>query len=158
MPESMRLSPRGFTVRLSRTKTTGPGKVHGQVHAFIHRSITLTGLDWLDEGMRLFRHESAEYLRDYLVPAPSGDWGTVRKKLVGPPQLANYFRMVLQSLGTPKFENGKWRLNVRMELVPMELSLYWTGHSARHFLLQVLAAIGCAKPDRDVWGDGLLVV
>ena len=152
MPESMRLSPRGFTVRLSRTKTTGPGKVHGQVHAFIHRSITLTGVDWLDEGMQLFRHESAEYPRDYLVPAPSRDWGTMRKKLVEPPQLANYFRMVLQSLGTPKFEDGKWRLNVRMELVPMDLSLYWTGHSARHFLPQVSAAIGCSKPDRDFLG------
>lgn len=152
MPETMRLSPRGFSVRMSRTKTTGPGKIHGQVHAFVHRSITLTGHDWMEEGLQLFNHESAIFPRDYLVPAPTADWHAMRKKLVEPPQLANYFRMVLQMLGTPKFEDGKWRVNANMELVPAELSLFWKGHSARHFLPQASAAIGCDKHDRDFLG------
>ena len=107
MPETMRLSPRGFSVRMSHTKTTGPGKIHGQVHAFVHRSITLTGHDWMEEGLQLLRHESAIFPRDYLVPAPTADWHAMRKKLMEPPQLANYFKMVLQMLGTPKFEDGR---------------------------------------------------
>ena len=152
MPETMRLSPRGLSVRMSRTKTTGPGKVHGQVHAFVHRSITLTGHDWIDEGMQLFRHDTAIFPRDYLVPAPTENWQAMRKKLVEPPQLSNYFRMVLQMLGTPKFEDGRWRVNASMELVPVELSLFWKGHSPRHFLPQTSAAIGCDKHDRDFLG------
>ncbi|CAL1141183.1 unnamed protein product [Cladocopium goreaui] len=137
---------------MSRTKTTGPGKVHGQVHAFVHRSITLTGHDWIDEGMQLFRHDTAIFPRDYLVPAPTENWQAMRKKLVEPPQLSNYFRMVLQMLGTPKFEDGRWRVNASMELVPVELSLFWKGHSPRHFLPQTSAAIGCDKHDRDFLG------
>eukprot|EP00435_Cladocopium_sp_Y103_P016219 s4687_g4.t1 len=152
MPETMKLSPRGFSVRMSKTKTTGPAKAHGQVHAFVHRSITLSGHDWLEEGMQLFRHETAVFPRDYLVPAPTERWNAMRKKLVEPPQLANYFRMVLQRLGTPKHEDGRWRVNSSMELVPTELSLLWKGHSARHFLPQASAAIGCDKHDRDFIG------
>ena len=55
-------------------------------------------------------------------------------------------------LGTPKFEDGEWRFNVRMEHVPIDLTLFWTGHSARHFLPQVSATIGRAKPDRGCLG------
>eukprot|EP00435_Cladocopium_sp_Y103_P035770 s3778_g9.t1 len=152
MPETMKLSPRGFSVRMSKTKTTGPGKCHGQVHAFIHRSITLTGHDWVEEDMQLFRHETAVFPRDYLVPSPTEGWHAMRKKLVEPPQLANYFRMVLQMLGTPKYEDGKWRVNPNMELVSVEMSLFWKGHSPRHFLPQVSAAIGCDRHDRDFLG------
>ena len=90
--------------------------------------------------------------RDYLVPAPTENWQAMRKKLVEPPQLSNYFRMVLQMLGTPKFEDGRWRVNASMELVPAELSLFWKGHSPRHFLPQASAAIGCDKHDRDFLG------
>ena len=38
------------------------------------------------------------------------------------------------------------------ELVPTELSLFWKGHSPRHFLPQASAAIGCDKQDRDFLG------
>ena len=37
LPESLRLSSRGLSVRLGRTKATGPGKLHGQVWAFVDR-------------------------------------------------------------------------------------------------------------------------
>ena len=152
MPETMRLSPRGFSLKMARTKTTGPGKIHGQIHVFVHRSVTLTGHDWIEEGMQLFRSDTAVFPRDYLVPAPTGNWQAMSKKLVEPPQLANYFRMVLQMLGTPKFEDGRWRTNAHMELVPTELSLFWKGHSPRHFLPQAAASIGCDKHDRDFLG------
>ena len=60
--------------------------------------------------------------------------------------------MVLQGLGTPKFEDGEWRVNQSMELVPLNLSLYWSGHSPRHVMSQASASIGCAKDDRDFLG------
>ena len=151
-PESLRLSSKGFSMRMARTKTTGPGKLHGQIFAFVRRDVSLTGRDWLYDGLELFKHESANYPRDYLVPSPSENWTAFRKKLLEPPQLANYFRMVLQGLGTPKFEDGEWRVNQSMELVLLNMSLYWSGHSPRHVMSQASASIGCAKDDRDFLG------
>ena len=123
-PETLRLSNRGFSMRMARTKTTGPGKLHGQIFAFVRRDVSLTGKDWT----------------------------SFRRKLLEPPQLANYFRMVLQGLGTPKFEDGEWRVNQSMELVPLNMSLFWSGHSPRHVMSQASASIGCAKDDRDFLG------
>ena len=45
LPQSMKLSRRGLTVRLARTKTTGPGKLHGQCHAYVNSRCSITGLD-----------------------------------------------------------------------------------------------------------------
>ena len=71
------------------------------------RSLHLSGemwRDWLYEGLELFKHKSAKFPRDYLAPSPSENWSAFRRKLLEPPQLANYFRMVLQGLRTPKHE------------------------------------------------------
>ena len=109
-------------IEMARTKTTRPGKLHGQIFAFVRRDVSLTGRDWLFDGLELFKHESANYPRDYLVPSPSENWTSFRRKLLlEPPQLANYFRMVLQGLGTPKFEDGEWPVNQSMELVPLNM-------------------------------------
>lgn len=43
-------------------------------------------------------------------------------------------------------------MNANMEFIPAELSLFWKGHSARHFLPQASAGIGCDKHDRDFLG------
>ena len=53
LPDTMKLSKRGFSCRLSRTKTTGPGKLHGQVAVFVRRDISLSGYDWLGTGLEL---------------------------------------------------------------------------------------------------------
>lgn len=152
LPESLKLSTRGLTVRLARTKTTGSDKLHGQISAFVARDISITGHDWLLDGVQMFKDESAMFPRDYLVPAPNAAFTGFRKKLVEPAQLANYFRMVLQKLCTPVFQDDVWRTNVRMELVPEALALMWSGHSARHVLPQAAAGIGIPKSDRDFLG------
>jgi len=73
LPQSMKLSRRGLTVRLARTKTTGPGKLHGQCHAYVNSRCSITGLDWLTEGFLLWQADTLCYPRDYLVPHPSAD-------------------------------------------------------------------------------------
>lgn len=152
LPESLKVSTRGLTVKLSRTKTTGSDKLHGQVAAFVARDVSITGHDWLLEGPGLFKHESGLFPRDYLVPAPNEEWTGFRRKLVEPPQLANFFRMVLQKLKVPLFQDGVWRFNEQMELIPEAMTLFWTGHSARHVLPQAAASIGVDKADRDFLG------
>ena len=96
--------------------------------------------------------ESFVFPRDYLVPAHNDAWDGFYPKLVEPPALSNLMRMVLGKLGTPRFQDGIWRTNKAMLLVPGDLLLFWTGHSARHFLNQAALALGVPKERRDYLG------
>ena len=109
LPETLKVSKRGFTGRLARTKTSGPGKLHGQLPIFIRREISLTGHDWLATGMEFTKLDSFIFPRDYLVPAHNDAWDGFYPKLVEPPALSNLIRMVLGRLGTPRFQDGIWR-------------------------------------------------
>ena len=152
LPETMKLSKRGFSCRLSRTKTTGPGKLHGQVAVFVRRDATLSGYDWLGTGLELTSHESFQYKRDYLVPAPNAAFDGFVPKIVEPPSLSISIRIVLGRLGTPKFQDGYWRVNMSMLLAPGDVLLFWTGHSPRHFLNQAALALNISKERRDFLG------
>eukprot|EP00435_Cladocopium_sp_Y103_P067033 s408_g29.t1 len=152
LPETLRVSKRGLTAKLSRSKTSGPGKLHGQLAIFVHRSVSLTGLDWIGAGKDITLMDSFIYPRDYLVPFHSDSWGGFYPKLVEPPALANFFRIVLGKLGTPKYQDGAWRTNNAMLLVPGDLLLFWTGHSPRHFLNQAALSLGVPKERRDYLG------
>ena len=66
--------------------------------------------------------------------------------------MANYFRIVLGKLGTPRFQDGYWRQNKAMDLVPGAMLLFWSGHSPRHFLTQAAASLGVDKTKRDFLG------
>ena len=152
LPETLKVSKRGFTARLARTKTSGPGKLHGQLPIFIHRSITLTGLDWLQTGLEFTALDSFIFPRDYLVPDHNDAYDGFYPKILEPPALANLMRRVLGKLGTPRFQDGAWRTNMAMLLVPGDLLLFWTGHSPRHFLNQAALALGVPKERRDYLG------
>ena len=155
LPETMKLSRRGFTARLARTKTSGPGRLHGQLPIFVHREVTLTGLDWMAMGMRFAGLDSFIYPRDYLVPFHNESWNGFYPKLVEPPALANFMRMVLGKLGTPKHQDGAWRTNQAMLLAPGDLLLFWTGHSPRHFLNQAALALGTQRRRETILAGGL---
>ena len=152
LPETLKVSKRGFTARLAKTKTTGPGKLHGQLPIFVHWEVSLTGHDWLATGMDFIRLESFLFPRDYLVPAHNDAWDGFYPKLVEPPALANLMHKVLGKLGSPRFQDGVWRTNMAMSLVPGDLLLFWTGHSPRHFLNQAALALGTPKERRDYLG------
>ena len=152
LPETLKISRRGFTARLARTKTSGPGKLHGQLPIFVRRETSLTGHDWLATGFEFTRMDSFLFPRDYLVPAHNDAWDGFFPKLIEPPALSNLMRMVLGKLGTPRFQDGIWRTNKAMLLVPGDLLLFWTGHSARHFLNQAALALGVPKERRDYLG------
>ena len=102
--------------------------------------------------MLSMQRDDMKYPRDYLTPGPSKDFSGFIPKIVEPPGLANYFRMVLSRLCTPRFAEGRWTLSEQLLLVPQTLNLFWTGHSARHFATQTAAAIGVDKEKRDYLG------
>ena len=151
-PETVRLSTRGLSFRLSRTKTSGPGRLHGAIHGFVARDISITGEDWMTSGILALQRDDMKFPRDYLIPGPAKSYSGFIPKVVEPPELANYFRMVLSRLPTPRFHDGKWISNEQLCLVPETTNLFWTGHSARHFATQAAAAIGIGKERRDYLG------
>ena len=152
MPETVRLSNRGLTLRMARTKTTGGAKPHGPICAFVSKGITLSGHDWLLEGYQMLQREDMLFPRDYFIPTPSKDWNSFRNKIMEPPAMTNFFRIVMGRLGTPRFQDGVWRQNSAMDLAPEPLLLFWTGHSPRHFLTQAAASLGVDKTRRDFLG------
>jgi transcription elongation factor Elf1 len=152
MPESVRLSNRGLTLRMARTKTTGGAKLHGPICAFVARDISISGYDWLIEGFQMLQREDLMFPRDYFIPTPGKDWTLFKNKILEPPSMANYFRIVLGKLGTPRFQDGFWRQNKAMDLVPGAMLLFWSGHSPRHFLTQAAASLGVDKTKRDFLG------
>ena len=151
-PQSIKLTTQGFLARLLRSKTTGPGKRHGALDVFIERSCSLTGVDWLQVGVNMLLEPELQFERDYMIPLPSKGWTGTRKHLAQPRDLSNFMRIVIQGLGTPRREGSGWRLNERMELVPGQLCMFWTGHSARHVLTQITASIGVSKEERNYLG------
>ena len=70
------------------------------------------------------------------------------------PDVANHIRMLLKRLGTPKLDTGTgaWRWNRIMDLVPDELALYFSGHSARHVLPSICLAIGVHREEQNFLG------
>ena len=52
-PESLKLSQVGLRFVLKKTKTSGPGRKVGELHAFVARTVGLSGYDWLGEGYKL---------------------------------------------------------------------------------------------------------
>ncbi|CAL1139486.1 unnamed protein product [Cladocopium goreaui] len=122
------------------------------VAVFVRRDVTLSGYDWLGTGLELTSHESFQYKRDYLVPAPNAAFDGFVPKIVEPPSLSNSIRIVLGRLGTPRFQDGHWRANMSMLLAPGDVLLFWTGHSPRHFLNQAALALNISKERRDFLG------
>ena len=137
---------------MARTKTTGGAKLHGPICAFVARDITISGYDWLIEGFQMLQREDLMFPRDYFIPTPGRNWTMFKNKIMEPPAMANYFRIVLGRLGTPRYQDGHWRQNQAMDLVPGAMLLFWTGHSPRHYLTQAAASLGVDKTKRDFLG------
>ena len=146
-PESITLSQLGLRAVLTKTKTSGPGK-----HAFVMRGVSLTGFDWLKEGYGMIHSGPLAWNRDYLVCPISENWEDLSKEFLDPEGLAPALRRLLQVLPVPTWKNGKWGVVAGTTLVPKEMSVFWSGHSARHWLPSVGAAAGVSEEHRDFLG------
>ena len=148
----MLLNENGFKAVLKKTKTTGPDKRIKEVPIFVGRTVGLTGLDWMKAGYLLWKDYHAEPQTSFVLCA-SHDWSHPLRKRVSPETIASYFRYVLNQLRPPfKDPEGRWRLSDVGVLGEGELYMFWSGHSPRHFLPTVSAAVGIEKEQRDYLG------
>eukprot|EP00439_Symbiodinium_sp_Y106_P049919 s4618_g6.t1 len=150
-PASLRLSGVGLRFTLGRTKTSGPGRRVGTLPGFISRTTGLSGLDWMSEGVRLLGTEAFGWSRDYLCPQFHADWDDCDREFMDAEGLALQVRRFLSELRTPFRHEGRWGLS-RALLIPGPMVRYWTGHSGRHTLPSLAAALEVGKEKRDFLG------
>ena len=151
-PGRLTLGSRGLRGVLVRTKTTGPGKPVKETPIFVSRRISLTGCDWLRCGFDLwdgFGFKSRDYFvmaSDSYLEAPKAKYATVER-------VGIYIRQVFLALQTPvKPRFQSWKLKDGAGMVDPIGMTYWSGHSMRHFLPTVAAAINISKEQRDYVG------
>ena len=153
-PETMQLTSAGFRAKLGRTKTTGPDRRVKEVQIFVHRRAGLSGNDWLKVGFELW--DKISQRRDFLVLEADRDWSKPTTRGVDAASVSLYVSSVLQQLGTPKLEEGVYRMNRQRPLMAEEAHRFFRGHSPRNFLTSVAAAIGVPRDDRDFLGRWLI--
>ena len=141
-PTSVTLSQLGLKFNLLRTKTSGPGKKQGTLQGFVLRGVSLSGYDWLAAGMTLLQSNEFKFPRDFLCVHLDDTWQVASRDFLEPEGVAALVRAVLRSLHAPKRVDGKWGLSKTVHLVPENLVTFWSGHSPRHVLPSLAAAVG----------------
>ena len=150
-PDSLKLSQVGLRFVLRKTKTSGPGRKVGELNAFVSRIVGLSGFDWLGEGVKLLGSDALAWSRDFLCPAFNSEWDIAAKEFLDAEGLALQLRRFLQHLPKPVRQQGVWKIS-RELLFPGMVANFWTGHSARHVLTSIAAALGVGKDRRDYLG------
>ena len=151
-PSSITLSQLGMKFTLTRTKTSGPGKRIGQLQGYLLRGLSLSGYDWILHSCRLLQSDEFKFPRDFLCPDLGESWEVSCRDYLDAEGVANLIRRVILELPVPGKKDGIWGLSKSTRLVPKELSLFWSGHSPRHFLPSLAAAIGIEEKKRDFLG------
>ena len=151
-PRSLSLNSRGFRGFLTKTKTTGPGKNVKEVPIFISRRVSVTGLDWLKTGYEIWQ-EFGLPQRDYFVFCCKKDFSAPSHRYASSEKIAVLVRQVFSMLQQPlKTRFQPWREYEESKLLHEDGALFWSGHSMRHFLPSIAAAVGVSKEQRDFVG------
>eukprot|EP00435_Cladocopium_sp_Y103_P009281 s3525_g2.t1 len=152
VPNRLELGSRGLRGILVRTKTTGPGKHVREVPIYVSRKISLSGLDWMRCGYDIWKNLGFEN-RDYFVLSTNAAMDRVIHKFAPVERVAVYIRRVFMGLRVackPRYQG--WKLKENEPLLDKIGVMYFTGHSMRHFLPTVAAAIQINKEQRDYVG------
>ena len=115
-----------------------------EVAVHIHRTVSLTGEDWLRTGFEIWESDEFKFRRDYMVMEPSPDWSKVRRKFVTPAGLSSVISKLLGLLAVPKRVAFGWELMPHL-LLSDGLESFFSGHSPRNFLTSIAAAIGYSR-------------
>ena len=146
------LSNYGLRLVLTKTKTTGSDKTHKEVMAFVHRTTSLTGVDWLGIGFEIWNMDEFRYRRDYQVMEFSADWSKPRRRFVSSERLVAMIRQVLSILKTPRHGAFHWSTVPNSLLLPDNLERHFSGHSARNFMTSIAAVLGFHRDQRAFLG------
>ncbi len=142
------LSELGLRGVLLRTKTSGAGRKVKELPIFVSRLVSLSGQDWMREGMELYENEAKRFPGVLFLCRPRRDGDGFTKKYLDSTLLASWMKWALGKLGAPKRALGLWVEDPTTPLVPEEWRARWSGHSARHCLPSWSAALGVPSEQR----------
>eukprot|EP00435_Cladocopium_sp_Y103_P020863 s2122_g5.t1 len=152
LPHRSVLSNYGLRLILGKSKTTGADKPQKEVPVHIHRTISLTGEDWLRAGYDIWLAEPFNYRRDYMVMEPNKDWTGVKRKFMTPAGLSGAISKQISSLCCPRRAQFGWERMPAALLLPDGLEAFFSGHSPRNFLTSVAATLGFHRDERAYLG------
>ena len=116
------------------------------------RCVTLISSDWLRVGYELW-NSYGHMERDYFVMCTDHQFEVPQRKFADPERVASFFRHALSVLEIPFCgRNGRWVGRKESTLLEGTALLYFSGHSPRHWLPSVSAALGVPKEKRDYVG------
>ena len=151
-PSRIALGSRGLRGVLVRTKTTGPGKQVKETPVFVSRRISVSGHDWMRCGFNIWQ-EFGNTSRDYFVMTTDAKMENAIAKYAPIEKVALFVRQVFLGLSSPaKPRLQLWKHRDDMQMMDQVGMLYWTGHSMRHFLPTIAAAINIGKEESDYIG------
>ena len=117
----------------------------------VHRWATLSGEDWLAEGMLLMGNPQFKGARDFFLPISTMDLQGCRPKMASYSECAGLSRSLMLELFVSIFREGRWQESgVRMMTFPSPL--FWSEHSERHWLPSAAADSGVPKDSREFLG------
>ena len=154
----MTLSELGLRGVLLRTKTSGAGRKVKELPFFVSRLVSLSGRDWLREGVELYENEAKHFPGVLFLCRPRQDGSGFTRRYLDSTLLASWMKWMIGRLGAPKRAMGSWVEDPTEVLVPDEWRARWSGHSARHCLPSWSAALGVPPEQRAFvgrWKAGL---
>ncbi|CAE8582171.1 unnamed protein product [Polarella glacialis] len=137
---------------LTRTKTTGPGKRTLEVATFVSRKASLLGVDWVSIGYGLWSRPPFNFARGYFTVKATRDFSSCCRAPASNALVVAYDRVVLAHLKVVFKDSSEQWIQGETDLMPESLVNLWSGHSARHQLPSMAAALRIEKERRDYLG------
>ena len=139
-PAQVTVDEQGFTASLTHSKTLGSDRSVTMRLVVVNRACFVQRPEWMTTGWKLLVQE-APFERDYLLPVPTGNYGSCRR------QELKY------SVGSAMQTRVLSLLKVGEEpLFRHRVTHFWTPHSGRNFMPTAAAAVGYEKHERDMSG------
>ena len=123
---TLRMDSQALSLTLVRTKTTGAGKRTLQLPVHVRRQASLTGKDWLAEGLALWQHPDFSLERDFFWPLPEPGYDRPSARMATYPEAAAFGRAVLRQLQVPRWTKADGWTDCEGALVPPSSAILWT--------------------------------
>ena len=119
----------------------------------MHRRASLSGVDWLSEGLGLFLESTATLPSDIFLGKPHRGSGGVTSRHLSNVDFNSCLKAVLIELPAVRRRGEEgWEAIPNSRLVQEALVGFWSGHSARHNLVSWAGAMRVPQEQRNYLG------
>lgn len=108
--------------------------------------------EWLDAGLKIWRHDAMSFERDFFLPLPRADWEGVTRCMADYGDIVGLSKQLLRKLRQPVHHDAKWVQKDAKLIIAEEAFHFWTEHSERNWLVSLLAVLGVRQPERNFVG------